>query len=490
MKNKSLLSVFILSIIIIVIFFSFDTKSATISRKDVTSTSIKSETIENGIAIEKERKEGKSLTTAVELPKTNYAEIDEYIHDWSQAKEDEMFSEIENISASLSKDAQAHIVITPIIHQLDDAFITYEFHLQYTIKDVQLEEDVFHSEVESFTFDLTDGKLVHLEDILQISHLKEREIQSLIASLTKNKITDFSLQKDANRWMMTAEGLVFIHEKQAENDGFSVEKISVGFDVLAPLITDTYKKRLTKNDPTALAKTEKETIEKQDEKKTKEKSSVEREKRKTTGNDKKRKREKKRIAITFDDGPDEHVTPKILNTLKKYDAKATFFMLAPKANKHENIVKQILIDGHEIGNHSYSHANLNKVKQKRIKKEIIEAQATIESAAEQPVALFRPPYGEYNKTVIDLANQSGQTIIMWSVDPKDWKYQNKERIYENIIQHTKPGSIVLMHDIHEATAEALPKVLKHLQEQGFEFVTVSELLKEIEPAPNGVYYGN
>src|SRR5690606_41681433 len=94
---------------IIVIFFSFDTKSATISRKDVTSTSIKSETIENGIAIEKERKEGKSLTTAVELPKTNYAEIDEYIHDWSQAKEDEMFSEIENISASLSKDAQAHI---------------------------------------------------------------------------------------------------------------------------------------------------------------------------------------------------------------------------------------------------------------------------------------------------------------------------------------------------------------------------------------------
>lgn len=464
MKNRSIyLSISILLIIISVILFTIDSSSQTISRENITSTSVKSEVIEHGIELEKELKEGKSFTTTIDLPITNINAIDDYMRNWSNEKEDELFSEVEQISTTLSKNAEAQIVITPIVQKIEKNLLTYEVHSQYIVEDPSLEEEIFHSDVETFTFNLKNEQLVTLDQVLSLPDSKEdSKFTNLVNSITNEDIKTTLLElynEDIQQiqWMPTKQGLIFL--LQNEENEQQIDRHLIKFKELEPILTDSYKKQFIKTEKKKKAKA------------------------------KNKKNKKKLIALTFDDGPDPDVTPQILKTLKKHEAKATFFMLVNSAEKYPKIAKQVANNGHEIANHTYTHVNLAKVKRSRIEKELAHAKEKLESITERPVKLFRPPYGEYNQAVVEVAHNSEQHIIMWSVDPQDWRYKNKNKIYQNIMQSSNPGSIVLMHDIHQATADALPKILKDLKEQGYEFVTVSELLKEIEAAPNGVYYG-
>ncbi|MFJ7406145.1 MULTISPECIES: polysaccharide deacetylase family protein [unclassified Lysinibacillus] len=197
----------------------------------------------------------------------------------------------------------------------------------------------------------------------------------------------------------------------------------------------------------------------------------------------------KYIALTFDDGPSSKVTPRVLQTLKQHDAKATFFMLGNRVEMYPNIAAQVAAEGHEIANHTFSHPNLKKLTHKEMIEEIDKTNNIIEMATGITSTLFRPPYGVYNQDILNYTTSNNYTTILWSVDSLDWKSRNPITIKKEILSNVTNRSVVLMHDIHTATAEALPELLMSLKKEGYEFVTVSELLtlKEEKVDP---YFGN
>lgn len=181
---------------------------------------------------------------------------------------------------------------------------------------------------------------------------------------------------------------------------------------------------------------------------------------------------KKQVALTFDDGPDPKVTPKILATLAKYDAKATFFMLGSRVEFYPEIAGDILEAGHELGNHTWTHANLTNMTPNLITEEVSRTNKIIEQATGQEPTVFRPPYGAFND---DLMNILSLPVVLWDVDTLDWKYRDANHLLTSVKSSVHDGSTVLMHDIHLSTAQGLESVLAYLTSEGYTFVTVSEL---------------
>ena len=181
----------------------------------------------------------------------------------------------------------------------------------------------------------------------------------------------------------------------------------------------------------------------------------------------------KKIALTFDDGPHPKVTKQILKTLEKYEAKATFFVVGQEVKEHPEILKAVYNAGHEIGNHTLNHAKLTTLKPEEIKQQIQASDSIIKSTIGQRATVFRPPYGSYDKAITDQLNVPN---VLWTIDTLDWKHRDPEKTVMAVKEQAKNGSVVLMHDIPQATADALDEVLATLQKQGYEFVTVSELL--------------
>lgn len=196
----------------------------------------------------------------------------------------------------------------------------------------------------------------------------------------------------------------------------------------------------------------------------------------------------KYIALTFDDGPHPNVTPQILQTLREQNVKATFFMLGSQVEKYPDMAKQVADSGHEIGNHTYSHLNARKRTMVEVAEEIRATSEMIELATGVKPMLFRPPYGNYTSEVLEYAEQNGYSTVLWSVDSQDWKSKNAGAINNMVTQHAATGSIVLMHDIHAATAEALPQLIEKLQMEGYQFITISELLLIEKTTHNGPYF--
>lgn len=182
---------------------------------------------------------------------------------------------------------------------------------------------------------------------------------------------------------------------------------------------------------------------------------------------------KKRVALTFDDGPDPNVTMRVLETLEKYDAKATFFMLGSRVEYYPEIAKNVQEAGHELGNHSWTHPDLSKASIEKVFDEINRTSRIIEEVTGEKPYSFRPPYGAFNDVV---RQQTDLPIALWDVDTLDWKHRNGQQLLASVKGSVKDGSIILMHDIHPSTADGLDAVMAYLQENGYTFVTVSELL--------------
>lgn len=178
------------------------------------------------------------------------------------------------------------------------------------------------------------------------------------------------------------------------------------------------------------------------------------------------------VALTFDDGPNPDSTRLILDTLKKYNAKATFFMLGSRVSFYPEIVKEMKEAGHELGNHTWNHIDLTKASAEKIALEINNTSDAIEQASGSKPTVFRPPYGAVNNIV---RAQTSLPVVLWDVDTLDWKYRNADHLLTHVKKHVKEGSTILMHDIHMSTAEGLDAVLAYLQDEGYSFVTVSEL---------------
>ena len=185
-----------------------------------------------------------------------------------------------------------------------------------------------------------------------------------------------------------------------------------------------------------------------------------------------KKRSRKAVALTFDDGPNPNTTPVALELLKKYNAKGTFFMVGKAVAGNEEIIKQVVAEGHQIGNHSWSHPLLTKISLEQAKSQINDTTEALKKASGQDVHIMRPPYGGINATIQAAVDQS---FILWDVDTLDWKNRNTASIMKEV-RKAQPGSVILMHDIHQTTIDALPSILQYLTEQGFEMVTIEELM--------------
>lgn len=184
------------------------------------------------------------------------------------------------------------------------------------------------------------------------------------------------------------------------------------------------------------------------------------------------------VALTFDDGPNYKTTSEILATLKEKKVKATFFVVGENVERLPNLLSQEVKDGHEIGIHTYDHKSLPKLSTEKIEEEIEKAEKTVIPAAAKPT-LFRPPGGLYNKTVIKIAKNLGYTVILWSIDPRDWRRPPVAKVVDNVVSNVKPGSIILLHDgrYPSPTPEAIGLIIDRLKEQGYALVTVGELLQ-------------
>jgi peptidoglycan/xylan/chitin deacetylase (PgdA/CDA1 family) len=183
------------------------------------------------------------------------------------------------------------------------------------------------------------------------------------------------------------------------------------------------------------------------------------------------------IAMTFDDGPSPVLTPKLLDLLAEYHIKATFFVIGENVAEHPEIVARAVHEGHEVGNHSWSHPNFGRMSDESVRLQLKRTDDAIRSAAGIRPVLLRPPYGSITARQKQWIHaEFGYNIILWDVDPLDWKRPGPTTIFSRILKQTRPGSIVLSHDIHPGTIEAMPATLSQLEAKGFKFVTVSELI--------------
>ena len=180
----------------------------------------------------------------------------------------------------------------------------------------------------------------------------------------------------------------------------------------------------------------------------------------------------KLIALTFDDGPNYN-TMKVLDILEKYNIKATFFILGTNIKGNEKIINRINSLGMEIGNHMYSHSITTKLTNTKIKEEINKTDKLIYDIIGKYPTLIRPSYGIYNKKFQKIVDRP---IILWNIDTLDWKYHNSTKIANKVFNNINRGEIVLMHDIYSATANSLEIIIPKLLDEGFEFITISELL--------------
>lgn len=186
--------------------------------------------------------------------------------------------------------------------------------------------------------------------------------------------------------------------------------------------------------------------------------------------------DEKLIALTFDDGPHFRYTEMILDILKEYEVKATFFVIGQNAERFPEIVLRCNSEGHEIGNHTYGH----KIGDKGLEADIQRTDKIIEGITGRRAKLFRPPAGYVNESVKRAAENTDKSVILWNIDTLDWRHRSPDEIADGVLSSAKSGSIILMHDFitpDTPTPDALLRIIPELKEKGFRFVTVSELIE-------------
>lgn len=191
--------------------------------------------------------------------------------------------------------------------------------------------------------------------------------------------------------------------------------------------------------------------------------------------------DKKELYLTFDDGPTPNITPWVLDTLKNYDAKATFFCIGKNIESHPDVFQRILLEGHSIGNHTHNHLKGWRTKTLEYLENILQADSVIQSISRNQkleiVKLFRPPYGQIKPQQGTKVMELGYKIVMWDVLSFDWDATvPEETCLNNVLSKSKPGSIIVFHDSVKASRNmqyALPKVLEHFSKEGYAFKSIN-----------------
>ena len=195
------------------------------------------------------------------------------------------------------------------------------------------------------------------------------------------------------------------------------------------------------------------------------------------------------VALTFDDGPSGALTEELLEGLRQRNARATFFLCGYRMEQFPDLMAQYLADGHELGVHSTVHTDLTKLTPEELHQDMGETARQIEERAGVRPVLMRPPGGAYDEAVLREAREEGLSVILWSVDPRDWATHDAAAVLKTMARNTGGGDVILMHDLSHSSVTAALRLVDQLQQQGYCFVTVSELarLTGTELAPGAVY---
>ena len=183
----------------------------------------------------------------------------------------------------------------------------------------------------------------------------------------------------------------------------------------------------------------------------------------------------KYVALTFDDGPSGPITESLLQVLDRHQVPATFFLCGYRIEQFPQVVQDIAQAGHEIGTHGYSHDYLNNKSQSQIHKELTESVGAVTEITGQAPVLFRPPGGLVSDTMKTECQTLGLPIVLWSIDPEDWRCKSACAVADRVLSKTRDGSIILMHDLYRSSVEAADIIIAKLLEQGYTFLTVSQL---------------
>ena len=174
-----------------------------------------------------------------------------------------------------------------------------------------------------------------------------------------------------------------------------------------------------------------------------------------------------RVALTFDDGPSPGVTDRVLNELSKRKLHATFFLIGAKVDASPQLARRIVDEGHDVANHTYTHPRLAGMSDSAVEQQLARAQDSIARATGITPVWFRPPYGAFRREQGSIASKLGLGVAYWSVDPKDWAQPGSSAIAQRVLTASQPGSIILLHDLHSQTADAVPAIFDGLIEKSF-----------------------
>ena len=186
------------------------------------------------------------------------------------------------------------------------------------------------------------------------------------------------------------------------------------------------------------------------------------------------------ISVTFDASWGGDKTMAILDLLDEYDAKATFFLVGIWVDKYPELVKEIAARGHEVENHSASHAHFPQLSEHQIRQELDSCSDKIEALTGTRPTLFRPPYGDYDNKVVTVTRSEGYECVQWSVDSQDWKNRGVSDLVRRATNNVQPGDIILFHNDSQYIVEALPEILAYYRDQGFTMIPAGEILLEGE----------
>lgn len=188
--------------------------------------------------------------------------------------------------------------------------------------------------------------------------------------------------------------------------------------------------------------------------------------------------DKKMVALTFDDGPDETITPAVIDILNNYNVKGNFFFLGSEVERHPDVVQKAYEKGHLVLSHSYHHVELSKLAKKEIQSEFERAEQAIEAVTGKRPAMLRPPFGDTDEMVAGVAQEMGYSLIIWSIDTLDWSQKEAANIVNNVVENVRNGDIILMHTDNDKieTKKALPLIIEALQEMNFDIVDLETLL--------------
>jgi peptidoglycan/xylan/chitin deacetylase (PgdA/CDA1 family) len=189
--------------------------------------------------------------------------------------------------------------------------------------------------------------------------------------------------------------------------------------------------------------------------------------------------ERAQVALTFDDGPDEEYTARVLDVLKQYNVHATFFFKGNQLDNYAFVAKRAYEEGNLVASHAYSHQELDEMSAPDVEKEIAATDEAFERVIGVQPGMIRPPFGAINQNVLEVCSNNQEKVILWSIDTLDWSQPEPDHISQNVLKNVRPGDIILMHSCkdREATVQALPQIIKGLQQKGYEMVDLSVLLK-------------